>query len=321
MVQIIFVHPKLKQAKTFNIRRRWLAAFAGCLLVAVLMGSGALSYMAIRHMLQTNVAQIQDWLPGLASRFDDERDRKVRQNIDALAVRLGQMQAQVMRLDALGERVATLTGVKLNELQRAIPGQGGPLVTGSRELSLTDLSAAIEQVSQGLQQRSDLLSLIESELVARTVSTRLLPASQPLSDGFMGSRFGHRIDPFSGRSAMHEGIDFNAPSGTPILAAGAGSVVYAAYHPAYGNQVDIAHGDGIVTRYAHAQRLFVKEGDIVRQGQKIAEVGTTGRSTGAHLHFEVRVNDEAQDPLKYLSNGLNLRNVSLAGAAGPVRQR
>lgn len=316
-MQIIVVHPRLKRARTLTVRKRWVLAGLALMFIAVLMSSGLLSYVAIQHAFQAKVPFVQQWVQAAAAKDVESRDAYVRQNIDALAVKLGQLQAQVARIDAISERVSRMAGVKPADLPR-VSGRGGPLVGEERPLSIGELSNAVDLVTRGLDQRVDSLNVIESELIYRTVTTKLLPTNQPLQDGFMGSRFGGRIDPFTGRSAMHEGIDFNAPTGTPILAAGAGVVVFAGFNPSYGNQIDVDHGGGLVTRYAHASRLLVKEGDIVKQGQRIADVGSTGRSTGSHLHFEVRVNDEAQDPLKYLQAGLNFKGTL---AAGDSRQR
>ena len=310
-MQIIVVHPRLKQARTMTVRKRWVLASFGGLALLVLASTVLLSYVAIQHAFQAKVPFVQQWVTAAAAKDVESRDAYVRQNIDALAIKLGQLQAQVARIDAVSERVSRMAGVKSSDLPK-IPGRGGPLVGEVRSFSLGELNNAVDMTSRGLDTRVDALNLIESELIFKTVATKLLPTNQPLQDGFMGSRFGHRIDPFTGGSAMHEGIDFNAPTGTPILAAGAGVVVFSGFNPSYGYQIDIDHGGRVITRYAHASKLLVKEGEIVKQGQKIAEVGSTGRSTGSHLHFEVRDNDVAQDPLKYLQAGLNLKGTVAA---------
>lgn len=310
-MQIIIVPSRLKQARTLTVRKRWVAASVVALLFVMLGGTTAMSYVAVQHALLAKVPFVQKWIDDAAAKDIASRDVYVRQNIDALAIKLGQLQADIARIDAISERVSRMAGMKPGDVPRS-SGRGGPLATDARPLSVGELSNAVDLVARTLDQRVDSLNMIESELIFQTVTTRLLPTNQPLADGFVGSRYGPRIDPFTGRSAMHEGIDFNAPSGTPILAAGAGVVVFAAFNPSYGNQVDIDHGNGLITRYAHASKLLVHEGDIVKQGQKIAEVGSTGRSTGAHLHFEVRVNEESQDPLKYLQNGLNLKGMVAA---------
>jgi murein DD-endopeptidase MepM/ murein hydrolase activator NlpD len=133
----------------------------------------------------------------------------------------------------------------------------------------------------------------------------MVPTKQPVNAGYVGSGFGWRVDPFNHSSAMHTGLDFVAEPGTPILAAAGGVVMVSEPHPGYGNMIDIDHGGELVTRYAHASKVFVKAGDIVRPGQKIAEVGSSGRSTGPHLHFEVLVQGAAQDPAKFLAAGAN----------------
>ena len=125
----------------------------------------------------------------------------------------------------------------------------------------------------------------------------------PVTGRTAGSAFGWRLDPFTGQSALHTGLDFQADTGTPILAAAGGVVIAQEFHPAYGNMIELDHGNQLVTRYAHASRTLVKQGDLVRRGQKIAEVGSTGRSTGPHLHFEVLVQGVFQDPQKFFNAG------------------
>ncbi len=307
-MQIILVHPGLRQARTFNIGRRALLGLALALLLALGSTSGLLSYVTLRHALAGQLPFLEQWLPFPgAARAPVGRDEFVRQNIDALAVRLGEMQARLARLDALSERVAEMAGLRPVDLGvLSLPaGRGGPApADGGRPLTLDELTRAVDRADDAFAEQNGELSLLESELLYREVSTRLVPSAQPLPDALVGSRFGRRIDPFTGRRVLHEGLDFAAPVGAPILAAAAGVVVFARRHPGYGNQVDIDHGNGLVTRYAHASRLGVVEGEIVKQGQKIAEVGSTGRSTGPHLHFEVRVDGVAQDPLPYLRAGM-----------------
>jgi murein DD-endopeptidase MepM/ murein hydrolase activator NlpD len=158
------------------------------------------------------------------------------------------------------------------------------------------------------------MTLLESRLLDRKVRNSMVPTHKPLNSTHLGSAFGWRIDPFTGRSALHTGLDFPAPKGTPILAAAGGIVVTQELHPEYGNMVEIDHGNGLVTRYAHASKVLVHKGDLIKRGQKIAEVGTTGRSTGPHLHFEVLVRGVQQDPQKFLAAGRDLTQLAKAGA-------
>lgn len=245
-----------------------------------------------------------------------QRDRYLRENLDMMARKVGEMQAKLVQLEALGERVSGLAGVNPAEI-RTPPGRGGVLVEG-RPLTLQDLQTTLADLDQLSDQRADALAMIESRLVEQKVKTMMIPTQQPV-DGPLGSPFGWRIDPFTGRSALHTGLDFEAQPGTAIHAAAGGVVVSAEVHPQYGQMVELDHGNGLLTRYAHASRVLVRQGDLIKRGQKIAEVGTSGRSTGPHLHFEVLVDGIPQDPRKFLDAGQNLGRDPRFAAHGPVK--
>ena len=215
------------------------------------------------------------------------RDRFMRENLDVMARRIGEMQAKLLQLESLGERVSGLAGINPADI-KARPGQGGALVSG-RPLTMDELQKTLEDLDRVAGQRTDLMSVVESRLFEQKVKTMMIPTQHPVEFGGAGSGFGWRIDPFTGRSALHTGIDYQSPIGTSILAAAGGVVVTQEFRPDYGNMVEIDHGKDLVTRYAHASKITVKKGDLVKRGQKLAEVGTTGRSTGPHLHFEVLV--------------------------------
>jgi murein DD-endopeptidase MepM/ murein hydrolase activator NlpD len=249
----------------------------------------------------------------------EQRDRFMRENLDAMARRLGEMQAKLVQLESLGERVSGLAGVNSAELKVA-PGRGGVLVSG-RPLSMEELQATLSDLDQLTSQNTDLLTVMESRLFDQKIRNMMVPTQQPVQAGHVGSSFGWRIDPFTGRSALHTGLDFQADPGTPILAAAGGVVVAQEVHPAYGNMVEIDHGNNLITRYAHASRVWVKIGDLVKRGQKIADVGTTGRSTGPHLHFEVMVQGVPQDPQKFLAAGRDLPAVAVAKALNTSARR
>jgi murein DD-endopeptidase MepM/ murein hydrolase activator NlpD len=305
-MQLILVHSRLAKAHTFNVTGLHVGVLVFASVVAMLMGSALLYYVTFRHAADIKLPFVRELFLTATRDEQSKKDRFLRENLNAMAVRIGELQAQVLRLEALGERVSGLAGIKASDLSfKEPPGRGGMAPALSRELSAEELAKEIDKVALQLDGRSDALNLVESELMNQRVRGKLLPTSQPV-DGFNGSGFGWRIDPFSGRSAMHQGIDFNAPSGTPIYAAAGGVVVASEIHPGFGNMVDIDHGNDLVTRYAHASKLYVKAGDIVKRGQKIAEVGSTGRSTGPHLHFEVHVRGVPQDPMKFLSAGSNI---------------
>ena len=234
----------------------------------------------------------------------EQRDRFMRENLDVMAKRVGAMQAKMMQLEALGQRVSGLAGVNPAEMKPTY-GSGGALVGGS-SLSMEQLQATLADLDKITDQRVDLMTLMESRLFDQKIKKLMVPTQEPVVDGVLGSAFGWRIDPVNGQSALHTGLDFPASQGTPILAAAGGVVVGQEYHPGYGNLVEIDHGNDLVTRYAHASKVLVKKGDLIRRGQKIAEVGSTGRSTGPHLHFEVLVQGVFQDPQKFLLAGQNL---------------
>src|SRR5450830_481485 len=240
----------------------------------------------------------------------EQRDRFMRENLDVLARKLGEMQAKMTQLESLGERVSGLAGVNPNDI-KAKPGQGGALVSG-RPLSMIELQATLADLDRITDQRTGLMTVMESRLFEQKIRNMMVPTQQPIAGGNLGSVFGWRIDPFTGRSALHTGLDFSAESGTPILAAAGGVVVAQEFHPEYGTMIEIDHGNDLITRYAHASKTLVKKGDLIKRGQKIAEVGSTGRSTGAHLHFEVLVQGVPQDPQKFLNAGSSLVPPKLA---------
>lgn len=253
----------------------------------------------------------------------EQRDRFLRENLDLMARRVGEMQAKLLQLESLGNRVSGLAGIPTNDTQTTvlpgispIPGRGGALVSG-RPLTMDELEATLADLEKLSEQRVDFMTVLESRLFDQKIKKQMIPTQEPVAGGEMGSAFGWRIDPFSGRSALHTGLDFPAESGTPILAAAGGVVVAQEYHPAYGNMVEIDHGNDLVTRYAHASRVLIKKGDIVKRGQAIAEVGNTGRSTGPHLHFEVLVQGVFQDPQKFLLAGEQLQKSAVASRGAP----
>jgi murein DD-endopeptidase MepM/ murein hydrolase activator NlpD len=249
------------------------------------------------------------WLQAIVladQRAEAKREQeRIQGHLNAMAMRLGELQARMMRLDWLGERLAKLAGLKPQELQAlqldTAPGRGGAEPSSlARNLSVPDFAGQLERLVQQIDQRSDQLGVLEALLVESSANRKFLPTLPPVVDGWFSSNFGHRIDPFTGQQSFHEGIDFPADAGRPIVAAASGKVVFAEWHPQYGKMVEIDHGNGLVSRYAHAAQLFVKEGELVVRGQRIATVGSTGRSTGPHLHFEVRLNGVPQNPARFL---------------------
>ena len=310
-MQIIIMHSRLTQAKSMTLSSKHV--WVSILLMLMLMLLGAVLMMWITsRMLSSDSELIRKLVPdALASNIGSpllSKDKYLKENLNAMAVRLGEMQAQMIRLDALGERVQGLAGVKPEDFNfKEAPSRGGPEVLAhpmSNELSLSSFQASIDSVARDLNYRSDYLNVVESKLMSYKMQAKLLPTIVPVNVGYNASSFGYRLDPFTGRSAMHEGIDFSAPTGTPIVAAAGGVVIAAEYHPEFGNMLEIDHGGDMMSRYAHTSKLLVKVGDIVRRGQHVANIGSTGRSTGSHLHFEVRIKGVPQNPHKFLNAGL-----------------
>ncbi len=249
------------------------------------------------------------WLDAIVLADQREEAQRTRQLVDAhlktMAMRVGELQAQIMRLEGLGERLAKLAGLKPQELPSlqpgTVPGRGGAESSlPARSLSVSEFADVVERLGRQVDERSDQLGVLEALLVQTSARRKFLPTLAPIVDGWFSSNFGYRIDPFTGAQSFHEGIDFPAEAGTLIVAAASGKVVAAGLHPQYGRMVEIDHGNGLVSRYAHTSQVFVHEGDLVVRGQRVAAVGSTGRSTGPHLHFEVRLNGVPQNPARFL---------------------
>lgn len=291
-MQIILIHPR--KAGATHLSRRNVFAAIGAALLAVAALSGGAMWLAVKQGL----------VPGATLSATSGADTSVtRENLNLMAARIGEMQAQMVRLDALGARVSGLAGVPPREFDfKSQPGRGGPEGAFSRSMSMPEIQSELDRLTRSADQRNDYLSVLESTLMDRQIHAKMMPTVRPVAVGYDSSGFGTRIDPFTGRRTQHDGVDFVAPVGTPIVAAAGGVVVASEYRSDYGNMVDIDHGNGLKTRYAHASKVFVKIGDIVKAGERIALVGRTGRATGSHLHFEVHVNDVPQNPVAFLEN-------------------
>jgi murein DD-endopeptidase MepM/ murein hydrolase activator NlpD len=304
-LNIIVVSGAMGRARTLTLDwRHWTLGGLGLLLL-FLSFTLLFNYVTLRYAASIKHPLLQAIL------LDDQREeaRKTQEviqgHLNAMAVRLGELQAQLLQLDGLGERLAQMAGLKPKDLPPPIepgkaPGRGGPAPTLSRDLSVDEFGSLLSELSHAVEQRSDQLTVLEALLVSTSANKKFLPSLAPVDGGWLSSSFGWRIDPFSGQKSFHEGLDFPSESGTPIVAAASGKVIFADVHPQYGKMVEIDHGNGLVTRYAHASKLFVKEGDFIVRGQKVASVGSTGRATGPHLHFEVRLNGVPQNPARFL---------------------
>lgn len=317
-MHIILVSDRLATARTLTITPRVLAAMVLVFFVLVFATSFAFSWLSLHFRLPF----VQQMIVAVQQHEAQKTQEFVRDNLDAMAARLGQMQAQLLRLDSLGERLSTLAGVRGGERPTersgarsgdapvdrpagdgatAGGGSGGPLRFPEGGLrSVAELQRELDRLALHVEFRGDALSALEARLMDERLKRSMLPTVLPIEANYIGSSFGTRIDPIAGIRAMHEGIDFVADIGTPVSAAASGVVVTVEQHPEYGHLVEIDHGNDFSTRYAHLSRTLVRPGQVVKRGQQIAASGNSGRSTGPHLHFEVRYRGVPQNPARFL---------------------
>jgi len=297
-LQIILVSRHLKVARTITIMPRHLA-IAGFAFLSLVMSSATLISWLTAHGSHPGS---QDEV--LSQQQETHQAQQfLNNNLQLMATRLGELQAQVLHLDTLGDRLAGIAGIKREAppASKPVAGQGGAFVPAP--LGADELQREIDRLSREVDLRSDELAVLESRFLEKRVKERLMPTTLPVKEAFLGSPFGHRSDPIVGQRAMHEGIDFNAETGTPVVAAADGVVLSAGWQSDFGNMIEVDHGDGLTTRYAHLSRMNAKAGSLVKRGERIGAVGSTGRSTGSHLHFEVRMLGVAQNPASFLKQG------------------
>ena len=297
-MQIILVSRHLKVARTITIMPRHLV-IAGFAFLSLVMSSATLISWLTAHGSHPGS---QDEV--LSQQQETHQAQQfLNNNLQLMATRLGELQAQVLHLDTLGDRLAGIAGIKREAppASKPVAGQGGAFVPAP--LGADELQREIDRLSREVDLRSDELAVLESRFLEKRVKERLMPTTLPVKQAFLGSPFGHRSDPIVGQRAMHEGIDFNAETGTPVVAAADGVVLSAGWQSDFGNMIEVDHGDGLTTRYAHLSRMNAKAGSLVKRGERIGAVGSTGRSTGSHLHFEVRMLGVAQNPASFLKQG------------------
>ena len=228
---------------------------------------------------------------------------EAQENLNALAMRLGSVQAKVTRLEAASVRLSSLAGIESEEFNfEQTTAIGGSLDPASQqEFSVPDFIQSLEALSEKLDEHKHKLSMLDSRMLENKLETAAVPSGNPVADGWISSGFGKRTDPISGKHDLHKGMDFAGQKRTEIYAVAKGVVTWSGKHGSYGNIVEIDHGHGYVTRYAHNEENLVKVGDKVEKGQKIALMGSTGRSTGTHVHFEVEQDGKPVDPKPYLN--------------------
>jgi len=290
-------------AVTVRLSRPRLAALS---MLGLALAS--LPVLAAVHLLTNPLDRtyIADWRDRIAEQQTDLKSLESVAAAESQAVgrQLAGMQARLMRMEALGARVAEVASLDEGEFTfDETPATGGPDAS-VRPLAGFELKDALAELSISLKRRESELEVLESLLLDREYDTSTEVVGRPVARGWVSSPFGQRVDPFSGGTAGHAGLDFPASPGTEVRAAAAGIVIFAAYRADYGNTIEINHGDGYVTRYAHQKELMVATGDVVKRGQGIGTVGSTGRASGPHLHFEVLKNGRHVDPRRYIAGNL-----------------
>ena len=260
------------------------------------------------------MAQADTTAPQAAWQAETQRQRErvsttitaSRNNLDALALHVGRLQSQVIRLDALGTRLVQTAGLDGEEFNfQGPPPQGGPLDATTFQIqTVPDFLTSLETLAAQLEDRAFKFDALGDALVDRRTESERFPAGRPISKGWLSSPYGYRHDPLTGRRAFHSGIDFAGKLGSAIVAVASGVVTWAAPRDGYGNMVELDHGNGYLTRYGHTQETLVTVGDAVKRGERIALMGSTGRSTGPHVHFEVLRNGRPVNPYKYVRAAL-----------------
>lgn len=303
-MNIIIVSNNLAKTRNMTLNGMHLLVAAGLVFVLFIIAVLAAEYAIVRFQPGRISNEMRAWLATAQNHEQQKQQAYLRESLDTMAISLGQMQARLLRLDSLGTRLVKVAGMKPNEIDfSSVPAQGGAFIsTGQQDVSLSSMNKQLGNLSALMTDRGDKLAALETLLQQDRLRKKMLNTIAPVNSGWYSSNFGWRLDPFTGRSAMHEGVDYVVPQGTPIHAAASGIVVYAAMHPQFGNLVEIDHGNDILTRYAHASKLMVEVGEVVKRGQLVSLVGSTGRSTGNHLHFEVRFKGLAQNPIRFLQN-------------------
>jgi murein DD-endopeptidase MepM/ murein hydrolase activator NlpD len=303
-MNVIFVGRKTGRVKQLDLRHPAVVATAIALVAGVVGGafSFGISLGANRHTLNP-IDQLGGWSAELLhqkAQIEDLR-RSLQEKVNALAMRVGQMNANVIRLDALGKRLTRMANLDDGEFDFGNPpAVGGAESADGQPAQIPSLTAMVDELQSQLSSREQQLGVLENLILTRELNKQVYPEGRPVQEGFISSYFGRRADPFTGYSVVHKGVDFAGPEGTKVSAVAAGLVTFAGERAGFGQMVEINHGNGLATRYCHNEKLLVKEGDMVRKGQEVSLMGSTGHSTGPHLHFEVLKNGAQVDPLRFI---------------------
>jgi murein DD-endopeptidase MepM/ murein hydrolase activator NlpD len=302
-MKFIIVDSRSGRSRAFSVN----GILLGLTLVGLIGIPAAASYAAYR--LGVGEAAMIGEMVGKWRQVLKDQDNEVKtarrdaeENLEASAVRLAKLQSRIVRLDALGERLTTIAKLDEGEFDFSqAPALGGPEADEpAAAYSVPDYMQLLAQLADDIENREQQLSVLETLLVDRKIQEDVFIAGRPVNKGWMSSRYGVRNDPINGRRAWHNGVDFAGPEGSDVVTVAAGIVVFAGTRSGYGEMVEINHGGGFSTRYGHHKELLVNVGDIVKKGQAVGLMGSSGRSTGPHVHFEVYKNGRVVDPSAYI---------------------
>jgi murein DD-endopeptidase MepM/ murein hydrolase activator NlpD len=318
-VNIILVSDSLAKSRSVTLSQAQVLLIAFGILLSGFVLAMATYVVTMRFAVDLRNPYLRSLLSALHQDDLKRNEAEMKDNMSALAVKVGELQARILRLDAFGERLAKALNLKPSEFRfDEKPGQGGPAVLPGRELTVTEFQQMLDELSRTLDDRTDKLGVLDSYLMDDRLARKAVPTTMPVPMAYYSSNYGYRLDPITGRNSFHTGVDLIAPSGTPIVAAAGGVVSTVAFVHEYGNIVEVDHDNGLTSRYAHLSKSLVKVGDVVLKGQPIANVGSTGRTTGPHLHFEVREKGVPLNPNKFFSLGTaadGIQNASISTAS------
>jgi len=303
-MNVIFVGRKTGRVKQLDLRHPLVIAAALVLVSGIVGGAFSIGMsLGSRHGTTNPVDQLGGWSADLLrqkAQIEDVR-RVLQEKVNALAMRVGQMNANVIRLNAMGKRLTRMANLSDGEFDFGNPpALGGAETADGQPAQIPNLTAMVDDLQSQLASREQQLGVLENMILTRELNKQVYPEGRPVQQGFISSYFGQRADPFTGYTAVHKGIDFAGPEGTKVSSVAAGLVTFAGDRPGFGQMVEINHGNGLSTRYCHNEKLLVKQGDMVRKGQEVSLMGSTGHSTGPHLHFEVLKNGAQVDPLRFI---------------------
>jgi len=304
-MKIIIVDQKHGNTRSIVLKGWMRVALSVCLLgVPVVLGYYGYHFSATRNADYYKDEATQAWMNQLLSQkhdIDQIRQETMAQ-LEALTLRMANLQARLLRLDALGQRLAEISDLDDGEFDfTQPPAVGGPTDASEQPVEVPDFLRTLDNLTREIEDKQQQLELLDSLLAEQQLASESYLSGRPINRGWISSPYGRRIDPFTGKLAWHQGIDFaTGRTGVDVQAVASGVVTYAGEKQGYGVMVKVNHGNGYETLYAHDEKVLVKPGDIVKKGQVIALSGSTGRSTGPHVHFEVHKNGRVVDPASYV---------------------